>query len=129
MPTPLQLPGDFAQFPGVLITTWTLSGVVYRFRFWPNSRSNDGKGAWYVDLFTVLGTPSLLATKLVLSTDLFGDYRTAVPQVPPGRVVVRRTDGVDDEPRPPQRGETGTLVATLGSPLLVVEYVSPTEDA
>lgn len=128
MPTPLQLPADFAQYPGVLVTTWTLSGQIYRFRFWPNSRSNDGKAAWYVDLYSVLGAPSVLATKLVLSDDLFGSFRTAVPQVPPGRVVVRRTDGVDADPRPPLRGEIGTRVATLGSPLLVVEYISPTED-
>lgn len=129
MPTPLQLPDDFAQFPGVLLTSWRLGGQIYRFRFWPSARADDGRGAWYVDLFNVLGAPSVLAVKLIVSDDLFGDFRVAVPDVPPGRIVVRRTDGVDEDPRPTRAGEIGTRVATLGSPLLVVEYVSPGEDA
>lgn len=128
MPTPFLFPADFADSPTAISTPFTIGGVTYVFRFWPNTRANDGKGAWYVDLFNVLGTPTLLDIKLVLSTDLFGFFRTSVAQIPPGRIVVRRTDSVRDEPRPTRKGEIGSRVATLGSPLLVVEYVSVTED-
>jgi hypothetical protein len=123
MAQPFQFPQNFALYPTAIVGVSTLDGRPYRFRFWPNSRANDNKCAWYVDLYTVLAMPSVLAVKLILSDDLFGDYRTAVPEVPPGRIVVRRTDEVDDEPRPPKKGEVGTRVATLGSPLLVVEYI------
>ena len=128
MPTPLQTPTDLADFPGVFLTTWSLTGRTYRFRFWPNTRSNDGGGAWYVDLAGSDGVASVVSVKLTITTDLFAAFRISVPEVPPGRIVVRRTDGVADEPRPTRKGEVGSRVATLGSPLLVVEYVSPTED-
>lgn len=128
MPIPFRFPGDFANFPSAVIGPSVMNGVPYRVRFWPSQRANDDKGAWYLDLYSITGIPSVLAVKLILSTDLLGPYRTSANEVPPGRVVVRRTDGVDDEPRPPRRGELGTRIATLGSPLLVVEYVSTTED-
>jgi len=121
--TPLRFPADFALNPTAALGTAVLDGVIYRLRFWPSVRANDGSGAWYADLSSVTGVPSVRAVKLILSTDLFGSYRTTTAVVPPGRLVVRRTDGVDDDPRPTQRGEIGTQVATLGSPLLVVEYV------
>jgi hypothetical protein len=121
--TPLRFPADFAQHPTAALGTAALDGVIYRLRFWPSVRANDGGGAWYVDLSSVTGVPSVRAVKLILSSDLFGSYRTTTAVVPPGRLVVRRTDGVDDEPRPTRRGEIGTQVATLGSPRLVVEYV------
>lgn len=127
MPEPLRFPADFAQSPTAILGTAVLDGVIYRLRFWPNARANDGAGAWYVDLFSVTGTPSVRAVKLILSTDLLGSYRTTTAVVPPGRLVVRRTDSVDEDPRPTRRGEIGTKVATLGSPLLVVEYVGIAE--
>lgn len=133
MPTPFNFPGDFANSPTAINGGANLDGRPYRFRFWPNSRSGDGQGAWLVDLYTATGVPSLVGLKLVLTDDLYADFRTAVPEVPPGRIVVRRTDSVDAEPRPPRKvdgvQEIGTRIATLGSPLLVVEYVSTAEDA
>jgi hypothetical protein len=129
MPTPFQFPADFAQSPTADPGTAVQDGVIYRYRFWPSARANDGAGAWYVDLFDVFGVPSLRAIKLILTDDLFGDFRTTGAVLPPGRVVIRRTDGVDADPRPTRKGEIGTSVATLGSPLLVVEYVSISEDA
>jgi hypothetical protein len=128
MPTPLQFPADFAQSPTAALGTAVLDGVIYRLRFWPNVRANDGQGAWYVDLYSVVGVPSVLAVKLILSTDLFGSYRTTTALIPPGRLVVRRTDTVNADPRPTRRDEIGAKVATLGSPLLVVEYVSVAEE-
>jgi hypothetical protein len=129
MPTPLRFPADFAQSPTAIIGTVVWDGVVYRLRFWPSVRANDGGGAWYVDLFSVVGVPSVRAVKLILADDLFASYRTTTAVVPPGRLVVRRTDGGVDDPRPTRKDEIGTKVATLGSPLLVVEYVSTAEDA
>ena len=129
MPVPFRFPGDFANFPSAITGVAVLDGVPYRLRYWPRSRANDNKGAWYVDLYTITTIPSVLAVKLIISDDLFGPYRASSTTIPPGRVVVRRTDGVDDEPRPPQRGEIGTRIATLGSPLLVVEYIPVNEDA
>jgi hypothetical protein len=129
MPTPFQFPADFAKNPTAVLGTAVQDGVVYRYRFWASARANDGAGAWYVDLFTVTGVASLRAVKLILSDDLFATYRTTTAVIPPGRVVVRRTDLVSEDPRPPRRGEIGTKIATLGSPLLVVEYVSVAEDA
>lgn len=130
MPDPFTFPDDFALAPTAINGTKTLDGRIYRFRFLPSRRANDGRGAWYVDLFNVLGQPSVLLVKVVLTDDLFGSYRTTDADVPPGRVVVRRTDNVDEDPRPPNRAEveSKTLVATLGSPLLVVEYVPVAED-
>lgn len=127
MPNPFRFPSDFAQYPRVFTDVVVMDGVPYRLRFWPSQRANDGKAAWYVDLYSVLALPSVLAVKLIISDDLFGPYRASTSGVPPGRVVVRRTDGVDDEPRPPRPGELGSRVATLGSALLVVEYVPLTE--
>lgn len=129
MPTPFNFPADFANNPTAALGTAVLDGVIWRFRFWASARANDGAGAWYVDLSTVVGVPSLRAVKLILTDDLFGSYRTTDAAVPPGRIVVRRTDLVNEEPRPPRRGEIGTKVATLGSPLLVVEYFNIAEDA
>ena len=128
MPISFQFPGDFANYPTAITGTATLDGQVYRIRFWPSTRANDGKGAWYMDLFSVTGTPSAFPVKLILSTDLLAAYRTTDAQVPPGRIVVRRTDTVSDEPRPTRKGERGVDVATLGSPRLVVEYVPVAED-
>ena len=133
MPTPFNFPGDFAQYPTAITGPVNLDGRPYLLRFWPNARAADGQGAWMLDLYTATGVPSLLAVKLVLTSDLYADYRTAVLEIPPGRVVVRRTDGSEDDPRPPRKvngvQEIGTRIATLGSPLLVVEYVSTAEDA
>lgn len=129
MPIPFRFPADFAQSPTALFGTATLDGIIFRFRFWPNARSNDGVGAWYTDLFSVTGVPSVRAVKMILTNDLFGSFRTTTAAVPAGRVVIRRTDKVDADPRPTRKGEIGTNVATLGSPLLVVEYVSVAEDA
>lgn len=129
MPIAFRFPDDFADSPTAVIGTATLDGQVYRFRFWPNRRSNDGAGAWYVDLYSVLGIPAVIGLKLIVSDDLYGDLRTTTAEIPPGRVVVRRTDTVDEDPRPTRKGELGSRVATLGSPLLVVEYVSTSEDA
>lgn len=120
-------PGDLADYPDIVPGTATLDGRVYVFRFWPQTRADDGRGAWCVDLLTATLVPVLLAVKVVISDDLFGDYRTIVDEVPPGRVVVRRTDARDEEPRPTRKGEIGARVATLGSPLLVVEYVPAAE--
>lgn len=129
MSLPFRFPADFADSPTASIGTKVLDGRVYRFRFWPNRRSNDGKGAWYVDLYSVRGEPVVLGLKLIVSTDLYADFRTTPAEIPPGRVVVRRTDAIDDDPRPTRKGELGSRVATLGSPLLVVEYVTTAEDA
>lgn len=129
MAEPFNFPPNFALNPTAAIGTATLDGVIYRLRFWPNVRANDGAGAWYVDLFSVTGVASVRALKLILTDDLFSSYRIAAPILPPGRIVVRRTDGVNEDPRPTRKGEIGTQVATLGSPLLVVEYVSVAENS
>jgi len=128
MPIPFTFSADFATAPSAVNGTKTLDGRIYRFRFWPSRRANDGKGAWYVDTLNVLGQPVVLAVKLTLTDDLFASYRTTDADIPPGRVVVRRTDTVDADPRPPNKSDNGAMVATLGSPLLVVEYVTLTED-
>ena len=131
MATPFPFTTDIANSPSAFALPASLDGRPYLFRYWPNSRSNDGKGAWFVDLFTATGVPTLLGVKLILTDDLYADFRTAVADIPAGAIVVRRTDGVDDEPRPPRKIdgvlEIGTRVATLGSPLLVVEYVPANE--
>lgn len=132
MPDPFRFPDDFARRPTAMRGTKTLDGRVYNFYWRPSARANDGKGAWYVEIANVLGVTSVVK-KLTLSTDLVGAYRDTdtTGGIPPGRLVVRRTDGLSGDPRPPNRVEAGagTLVATIGSPLLVIEYVTVAEDA
>jgi hypothetical protein len=128
MPQPFRFPANFADAPTAITGTALLDGRRYALRFFPNPRANDGKGAWYLDFYSVLGVPAVVARKLTLSDDLFGSYRTTVANIPPGRIVVRRTDEVAEDPRPTLKGEVGSQVATLGSPLLVVEYIPIDED-
>jgi len=120
---PFNFPDELAQAPTVIPGTKYLNGRLYRFRFWPSARANDGKGAWYVDLWTATAEPVIAPVKLILTTDLLGHLRTTAIDIPPGEIVVRRTDGVDADPRPWLKSDGDNQVASLGSPLLVVEYV------
>ena len=131
MPSPFRFPTDFATSPTALSGTKTLDGRVYGFRFLPNTRADDGRGGWYVDLFTVLAAPVVLGIKLIQTDDLFAAFRTTDIDVPPGRVVVRRTDGLDQDPSIFDLTVPSSPVRlqSLGSPNVVVEYVSLSEIA
>lgn len=131
MPSPFRFPAYFGERPSVITGTKVLDGLVYGFRFLPNVRVNDGRGAFYVDLFNARAQAVLRGIKVVLTDDLFGRYRTAVADVPPGRVVVRRTDGLDTDPAIFDLSVPGESVRlqSLGSPAVVVEYVSLAEIA
>ena len=98
MPDPFQFPVDFGDAPTAISGTKDMDGRVYFVRFTPNTRANDGKGCYYFDLASVLGVPAVLYTKVVLTQDLLADFRTIVEEIPPGRITVRRTDGLDEDP-------------------------------
>lgn len=131
MPDPFRFPDDFAARPSGISGTKVLDGRVYGFRFLPNARINGGRGGYFVDLFNALAQPVVYGVRVVLTEDLFAPFRSTVVDVPPGRIVVRRTDGVADDPAifdltvpdEPRR------LQTLGGPALVVEYVSLAEIA
>jgi hypothetical protein len=131
MPIAFRFPPDFAASPTAFTGTKTLDGRVYRFRWLPNVRSNGGVGAFYVDLYSVLAQPVVLALKVTLTDDLWGPYRSTIENVPPGRVVVRRTDGRTDDPALYDLTNPADPVRlqTLGSQNVVVEYVTLAEIA
>ena len=131
MPIAFRFPPDFAASPTAFTGTKTLDGRVYRFRWLPNVRSNGGVGAYYVDLYSVLAQPVVLALKVTLTDDLWGPYRSTIENVPPGRVVVRRTDGRTDDPALYDLTNPADPVRlqTLGSQNVVVEYVTLAEVA
>lgn len=131
MPNPFRFPPDYGAFPTAFPGTKTLDGRVYRFRWLPNVRANGGCGAYYVDLLNVRAEPVVRGVKIVLTDDLFAQFRSTVLDIPPGRIVVRRTDGRREDPaiydlRTP---EDPVRLETLGSPNVVVEYVSLAEIA
>ena len=131
MPIALTLPTGYAARPYPYRRTYVLDGRVYGFRFLPNVRIGQGRGGYFVDLFNALNAPVIYGVKLALSDDLFGAFRSTVEDVPPGRIVVRRTDGIDEDPAiydltvpdQPRR------LQTLGAPAVVVEYVTRAEIA
>ena len=131
MPIPFRFPPDYGAFPTAFTGTKTLDGRVYRFRWLPNVRANGGTGAYYIDLYSVLAQPVVLGLKVTLTDDLWGSYRSTIENVPPGRVVVRRTDGLDSDPAIYDLTSPSDPVrlATLGSPNVVVEYVTLAEIA
>jgi hypothetical protein len=130
MPDPFRFPADFAARPSGISGTKVLDGRVYGFRFLPNARINGGRGGYFVDLFNALARPVVYGVRVILTDDLFAQFRSTV-DVPPGRIVVRRTDGIADDPAvfdltvpdQPRR------LQTLGSPAVVVEYVTLAEIA
>lgn len=129
MPTPFRFPAQYDQFPTAVTGTKTLDGRVYRFRILPNVRADSGRGAYALDLFNVLGAPVIFGVKLVLSDDLLAAFRSTVEDVPPGRLVVRRTDGRDEDPAIYDRSvpDQPRRLQTFGSPTVVFEYVSLAE--
>lgn len=131
MPIPFRFPPDYAASPTAFTGTKTLDGRVYRFRWLPNVRANGGVGAYYVDLYSVLAQPVVLALKVTLTDDLWGPYRSTIENVPPGRVVVRRMDGRTDDPAIFDLTNPSDTVRlqTLGSQNVVVEYVTLAEIA
>lgn len=131
MPIPFRFPPEFGAYPTAFTGTKTLDGRVYRFRWLPNVRANNGVGAYYVDLFSVLAQPVVLGLKVTLTDDLWGPYRSTIENVPPGRVVVRRTDGRTDDPAifDLTNPSDPVRLQTLGSQNVVVEYVTLAEIA
>lgn len=129
MPNPFRL--DFAGSPTVVTGTKTLDGRVYRFKFWPNTRADDGRGAYYVDLYNVLGAAVVLGVKMIVTDDLFAPFRETVVDVPPGRVVIRRTDGLTDDPAIYDLAVPSEpkLLLSLGSANVVLEYLTVAEVA
>lgn len=124
MPTPFRFPPQYDEFPVPFTGTKTLDGRVYRFRWWPNVRANDGRGAFFVDLYNVLAQPIVLGWKVVITDDMFAAFRGTVEDIPPGKIIVRRTDGIDDDPAIYDTSVHGyrARLQTLGSPNVVVEY-------
>lgn len=90
----------------------SLDGTSYLHRFAPNTRANDGAGAWLYDIRLADGTPLDVGRKLVISDDLWLNVKDDDENLPQGRLVVRRTDGLDSDP-----GLLGIGVS------FVVEYV------
>lgn len=131
MPNPFRFPPDYGIFPTAFPGTKTLDGRVYRFRWLPNVRANAGRGAYYVDLLNVRAEPVVRYVKVVLTDDLFAQFRSTVTDIPPGRIVVRRTDGLREDPAIYDVSVPSDPVRleTLGSPNVVVEYVSLAEIA
>jgi hypothetical protein len=131
MPIPFRFPENYSARPFAVSGTKLLDGLFYGFQFLPNVRVDAGRGGYFVDLFDARNRPVIYGVKLALSDDLFGRFRATVLNVPPGRVVVRRTDGIDSDPAifdvsvpdQPRR------LQTLGSPAVVVEYVTLAEIA
>ncbi len=129
MPDPFRFPPDYARFPVAFTGTKILDGRVYRFRVLPNARANQGRGAYYVDLFNVLAQPVIYGVKLVLTTDLYASIRSTVTDIPPGRIVIRRTDGLTSDPAIFDLADVTEPVRlqTFGSPNVVMEYVTLAE--
>jgi hypothetical protein len=129
MPIPFRFPADFSTGPTVIGGTKTLDGRIYRFRFMPNVRADDGRGAWMLDLRNVKTEPIVLQWKVVLTQDLFAPFRGTVEESPPGHIVVRRTDGLQDDPAIYDLSvpEEPVLLASIGSANVVIEYVTLAE--
>jgi hypothetical protein len=129
MSDPFRFPPDYAAFPVAFTGTKILDGRVYRFRFLPNARADQGRGAYSVDLFNVLAVPVIYGVKLVLTSDLYGEIRATVADIPPGRIVIRRTDGLTSDPAIFDLTVVSapTRLQTFGSPNVVMEYVSLAE--
>ncbi len=75
--------------------------------------------------------PAILYLKVILSQDLLADFRTIVDEIPPGRIVVRRTDGLDEDPTIFDLTDPHNPIQLpgLGAPEIVIEYVPVAEDA
>jgi hypothetical protein len=129
MPNPFRFPPEYATFPVAFTGTKLLDGRIYRFRVLPNARANQGRGAFYVDLFNVLAQPVIYGVKLVLTDDLYASIRATVTDVPPGRIVIRRTDGLASDPAifDLTVPTSPTRLQTFGSENVVMEYVSLAE--
>lgn len=131
MPDPFRFPEDYGANPTALVGQKTLDGAVYFFRWMPNTRAAAGRGAYYVDLFNARGQALVRGIKVILTSDLWGAVKNSVAGVPPGRLVVRRTDGGVDDPAIYDLTDPANPVQleSVGSANVVIEYVSITEDA
>jgi hypothetical protein len=107
----LILPAAFIDYPGSGTTSITLEGVIYLVRLVWNNRvrsgsSSGGIGAWFLDLRTSDGTAILVGLRLVLTEDLWAEFKH-LDNVPQGKLSLTRPDGTGT---PPGLNDLGTNV-------------------
>ena len=105
-------PDELADTPTAAVGPKSLNGVPYLFRFLPNSRANDGEGAWLIDILAADGEALDVGRKLIETSDMYAEIKDDDSRLPQGQVVVRRVEGDAGDP----------LLTELGTSV-VVEYV------
>lgn len=88
---------SLAVYPTAWSAQWTIAGTFYGVQGTWDNRATDGAGAWRLSWFKSDGSRIISGRKLVLTDDHFALFHH-LPDIPPGRLQVRRADGGEADP-------------------------------